>query len=253
MSQVQNKKVLITGGGSGIGRGVVERFIDEGANVGVMDISEQRVAELNDEFGDDVVAVQGDVTLIADNERAVETTVDQFGGLDVLIGNAGIFDHMTGLDGYSSEELADSFDELFGVNVKGYLLTAKAAIPELKQTNGCIVFTASYASANATGGGILYTASKHAVAGIIRRLGNELAPDIRVNGVAPGYVPTNLEGISRLDQGTLPVEPDDVENPLQTIPDPDEYAGYYTFLASEDATPSTGTIIQADCGSTIRC
>ena len=92
MGWLEGKVALITGGGSGIGRALVERFLEEGASVGVLERSNEKAKELQDQFGDNVVVVQGDVTQLEDNERAVAETVQAFGKLDTFIGNAGIFD-----------------------------------------------------------------------------------------------------------------------------------------------------------------
>src|SRR5208337_1786381 len=108
--------------------------------------------------------------------------------------NAGIWDSSISLAALPDDRISAAFDELFCVNVKGYLLGAKAAYRELPQTNGCIIFTVSNAVFYPCGGGPLYTASKHAVVGLIRQLAYELAPKIRVNGVAPGAIPTDLRG-----------------------------------------------------------
>jgi NAD(P)-dependent dehydrogenase (short-subunit alcohol dehydrogenase family) len=254
MGWLENKTALVTGGGSGIGRAVVERYVEEGANVGVLELVEERVDELNDEFPDRVHAVQGDVSEWEANERAVAETVDAFGSLDVFVGNAGIFDDAVHLADLSPEEIESGFAELYRVNVLGYMLGAKAALPELLETEGCMVFTASYSSFYPATGGILYTPAKHAIAGVIRQLAYELAPKIRVNGVGPGYSPTNLSGVDALDQDESSAVPEEIDEryPLR-IPTPEEYAGYYVLLASEEnSRASTGTIIEADSGLSIR-
>lgn len=254
MSDLEGKRVLLTGGGSGIGRAVVDRFVEEGAQVGVLELIDERVDELNDEYPDAVHAMQGDVSEWEDNQAAVAGTVDQFGGLDVFIGNAGIFDDAVHLNDLTPEELQDGFWELFGVNVLGYMLGAKAALPELIETEGSMVFTASYSSFYPATGGIIYTPAKHAIAGIIRQLAYELAPKIRVNGVAPGYSPTNLAGTDALGQESSSAVPEEIDKryPLR-IPQPEEYAGYYVLLASErDSRASTGAIIEADSGLSVR-
>src|SRR5215469_5857932 len=186
---------LVTGGGSGIGRAVVARFIAEGARVGVLDRVPARAEELRAEFGNNVVAPTGDVAQLADNKRAVAETVSAFGRLDVFVGNAGVFDSYMSLAEFPEENLAEAYDELFGVNVKGCIFGAKAALPELTKTAGSIVFTASVAGLNSGGGGALYTASKHAVVGLIRQLAVECGPEVRVNGVAPGGTITDLRGL----------------------------------------------------------
>lgn len=257
MGWLDDHTALVTGGGSGLGLAVTRRFVDEGARVGVLDRATDRLDRVADELGDDVVTVQGDVTSEADNERAVAATAEAFDGLDVFVGNAGIFD-----DNVSIAELPDdieeSFVELFGVNVLGYLLGARAAMPELVANDGRMVFTASSpGSYGAGGGGILYVPSKHAVVGLIRQLAFELAPRVRVNGVAPGYVPTNLaagETIDR-DAGQLPKPEafDPSVHPLNYRPATEDYTGAYVLLASAaNSRPMTGTVIRADLGRSVR-
>ena len=116
------------------------------------------------ELGDSIVTVQGNVSLLEDNKRMVETAVSTFGKIDIFVGNAGIFDGNIGIVDMPLECLGDSFDELFGVNVKGMLYGAKVTLPELAKTDGCMILTASHASFYSAGGGPLYTASKHAIA-----------------------------------------------------------------------------------------
>ena len=186
MGWLDGSVALVTGGGSGIGRAIVARFVEEGARVGVLDRVPARAAQLRADFGDTVVAIPGDVTRREDNARAVAETVAAFGRLDVFVGNAGVFDNFLSLADFPEERLAQAFDEMFAVNVKGYLLGAKAALAELTKTEGSIIFTASVAGFNSGGGGAIYTASKHAVVGLIRQLAVELGPRVRVNGVAPG-------------------------------------------------------------------
>lgn len=260
MGWLDGQVALITGGGSGIGLAIVSRFVEEGARVGVMDRFPDRVEQLRAEFGESVVALQGDVALLGDNKRAVEQTVGAFGKLDVFVGNAGIFDSRQRLDDFPEEQLAEAFDELFGVNVKGCFLGAKAAVSDLAKTKGCMVFTASVAGFNSGGGGALYTASKHAVVGMIRQLAAELAPDIRVNGVAPGGVRTDLRGLVALDTADRSnfADPATEErmranNPLKMALQPRDIANAYLFLASrENAAGITGSIIPTDAGSLLR-
>src|SRR5580693_8456886 len=259
MGWLDGQVALVTGGGSGIGRAVVARFIAEGARVGVLDRVPGRADELRAEFGDAVVAVTGDVAQLADNIRAVTETVAALGRLDVFIGNAGVFDNFLSLAEFPEETLPQAFDELFGVNVKGCILGAKAALPELAKTDGSMVFTASVAGANSGGGGTLYTASKHAVVGLIRQLAVEFGPRVRVNGVAPGGTITDLRGLATLHQdGSSQFSDPDVANrlsagnPLQIALLPDDIAGAYVFLASPSARGITGTVVTVDAGATLR-
>ncbi|MGH7753276.1 MAG: 3-(cis-5,6-dihydroxycyclohexa-1,3-dien-1-yl)propanoate dehydrogenase [Gemmatimonadales bacterium] len=260
MGWLDGNVALVTGGGSGIGRALVARFIEEGARVGVLERVPARLAELRADFGDDVVAVPGDVTRREDNARAVAETVRAFGRLDTFVGNAGVFDNFLSFAEFPEERLSEAFDELFGVNVKGYLLGAKAALPELAKTQGCMIFTASVAGLTSGGGGAIYTASKHAVVGLIRQLAVELAPRIRVNGVAPGGTRTDLRGLAALgqDERTHWTAPDVEErlragNPLQLAIQPSDLAGAFVLLASRaSARALTGVIITVDAGATLR-
>jgi NAD(P)-dependent dehydrogenase (short-subunit alcohol dehydrogenase family) len=257
---LEGQVALVTGGGSGIGRGVVERFIEEGARVAVMDRVTERLEALHTDFGDAVVGIQGDVTSLAENKRSVEETVRAFGKLDVFVGNAGVFDRYQRLDEFPEERLDSAFDELFGVNVKGCFMGAKAALPELQKSQGCMIFTASGAGFNSLGGGSLYTASKHAVVGLVRQLAIELAPQVRVNGVAPGGVMTDLRGLEAVGQAGVSQLGDPAyeerlqsNNPLGLAMQPSDLAGAYVYLASRaNARGITGTFISVDAGSGLR-
>ncbi|MBV8121334.1 MAG: 3-(cis-5,6-dihydroxycyclohexa-1,3-dien-1-yl)propanoate dehydrogenase [Alphaproteobacteria bacterium] len=260
MGWLDGQVALITGGGSGIGRAVVARFIEEGARVGVMERIASRSEELRGEFGDKIVGIPGDVAQLGDNKRAVAETVRAFGRLDAFVGNAGVFDVYASVAEMPEEQLGRAYDELFGVNVKGVIYGARAALPELRKTSGSMVFTASVAGLNSGGGGALYTASKHAVVGLIRELAVELAPDIRVNGVAPGGTMTDLRGLQSLgnddrSQFAAPGMADRLRtgNPLRMALEPADLAGAYLFLSSRrDARGITGTILTVDAGSMLR-
>jgi NAD(P)-dependent dehydrogenase (short-subunit alcohol dehydrogenase family) len=260
MGWLDGQVALVTGGGSGIGRAVVARYIEEGARVGVMERVAVRAEQLRGEFGDKVVGIAGDVARLADNHRAVAETVHAFGRLDIFVANAGVFDVYQKLAEFDDEKLAQAYDELFGVNVKGVIFGAKAAVPELRKTQGCMVFTASVAGFNSGGGGALYTASKHAVVGLIRQLAAELGPEIRVNGVAPGGTMTDLRGLQSLgnDDRSQFADPQIAErlraaNPLHVALTPGDLAGAYVFLAARgSAAGVTGSVVTVDAGSSLR-
>jgi len=259
MGWLDGQVALVTGGGSGIGQAIVTRFVQEGARVGVMDRVTPRVDKLQTDLGKSVVAIGGDVVRLDDNKRAVATTVDAFGQLDIFVGNAGVFDRALLLADIPEDQLSAACDELFGVNVKGCILGAKAALPELQKTSGCMIFTASVAGLNSGGGGTIYTASKHAVVGLIRQLAVEVGPAIRVNGVAPGGTRTDLRGLAvlRQDDRSHFTDPGVEErlranNPLRMMLEPDDLAGAYVFLASPSARGITGSIVTVDAGSMLR-
>jgi NAD(P)-dependent dehydrogenase (short-subunit alcohol dehydrogenase family) len=202
--------------------------------------------------------VHGDVRKIEDNEEAVAATVKAFGRLDIFVGNAGVFDGFKSLANISTGEIAAAYEQVFDVNVKGYLLGAKAAMPELLKTHGNMVFTASIAGLRPNGGGPIYTASKHAVVGLIRQLASDLAPDIRVNGVAPGGTLTDFQAAPALGAGSAFPDKKAAEermkqtNPLAMALRPEDHTGIYALLASDQARTMTGVVIESDGGAGIR-
>jgi 2,3-dihydroxy-2,3-dihydrophenylpropionate dehydrogenase len=256
---VAGQVVVITGGGSGLGLALVDRFLDEGASVGVLERSSAAVMRLQDRFGDRIVISQGDATVSADNVAAVALTVARFGRLDTFIANAALWDHNTSLMDLPEDKLDAAFDEVFAINVKACILGARAAVPELRKTHGSLLLTGSNASFYPSGGGPLYTASKHAVLGLVRQLAYELAPEIRVNGVAPCGMGTDLRGPQSLglDQRTLSqTVPGSVIAsglPIQFFPSPEDFTGSYILLASRhNSSTMTGTMLHADGGLVAR-
>ncbi|MBV8683637.1 MAG: 3-(cis-5,6-dihydroxycyclohexa-1,3-dien-1-yl)propanoate dehydrogenase [Caulobacteraceae bacterium] len=259
MGALDGEVVLITGGASGLGRAIVERFLDEGARVTVLDRTPERLASLVAGAGDRLEVAGGDVRSLADNRRAVEACVRRFGRLDCAVGNAGIWDYSVALDDLAEDQLDAAFDELFHVNVKGYLLLAKAALAELVRSSGSLVFTVSNAGFDPAGGGPLYTASKHAVVGLIRQLAYEFAPAVRVNGVAPGPIETDLRGPASLglaEKSIASIRLSAVAGPavpLGKVPATSDYTGGYVFLASRrDSRPATGGVVSLDTGIAVR-
>lgn len=256
MGWLEGKVALVTGGASGIGRGVVETFVAEGAQVAVLDPAQQALEELSRSAGDATHAVAGDATVIADCARAVAEAITRFGRLDVLVCCPGVFDFFTSIVELPADGIDAAFDELFAINVKSYLVTTKAALPELLKSEGNIVFTLSNAAFLPGGGGPLYTASKFALRGLMVELAHELAPKIRVNGVAPGGTVTNLRGLEALGTAQqrvadAPDLADSIRNttPLQVAPEPRDHAWAYVFLASKERTKGvTGTVIHSDGG-----
>lgn len=257
---------LITGGGTGIGRAVALRFVAEGANVAIVGRTRETLDEViaaAGEAGERMLALTADVTSPADMHRVVEETVAKFGQLDTLVPNAGIWDFQRSITRLSGEELSQAFDELMGINVKGYLLAVEAAWPELAKTSGSVVMTLSNSSFYSNGGGPLYTASKFAARGLVTELAYELAPKIRVNGVAVGGMRTDLRGPKSIglkersigdsfaksevvgDNPYLPLRHSSVE--------PEDFTGPYVFLASaQNSGVITGHIINADGGIGVR-
>lgn len=133
---LKDQVVFITGGASGLGRALVERFVTEGAKVGVLDRCEKGIQELESMHPGRVIGVAGDARLLADNKTAVQRCVDSFGKINTLIPNVGIWDYNTPLVDIPDERIDESFDEIFHINVKSGLLAVKAALPYLVSSRG---------------------------------------------------------------------------------------------------------------------
>ncbi len=260
MGLLENRVALVGGGGSGIGRAVVDRFLQEGAKVGVLEISPRRVEELST-LGDSIFTIQGDATNFDVNYEAVRRTTEKFGKLDILVCCQGLYDFAAHLTDIPDDKLSDAFDEMFNINVKSYMFATKAAIPELEKTEGCIIYLSSVAGFWPDRGGVLYTTSKFAVRGLVIQMAHELAPKIRVNGLAPGGVPTNLTGLRTLGMlgRTHAAERPDREerqrenSPLNVVTYPADIAWAILYLASKEMSKAvTGTLMLVDGGTSIR-
>jgi NAD(P)-dependent dehydrogenase (short-subunit alcohol dehydrogenase family) len=260
MGWLEDDVAIVTGAGSGLGRALVDRFVAEGARVVAVDRAADRVAQVEADHGTAVAGVVGDVTTAADNARAVQEALTRFGRLDTFVANAGMFDYGAGLLDTPVESLERAFDELFAVNVKACLLGAKAAAPALTESRGSLLMTASMSSTHAGVGGVVYTASKHAVVGMVRQLAYELAPAVRVNAVAPGFMATDIRGPQALGlENTTPSSLPGLEQiagaaaPLAFLPRPQDYTGHYVQLASRaTAAATTGVVIACDGGLDVR-
>jgi NAD(P)-dependent dehydrogenase (short-subunit alcohol dehydrogenase family) len=252
---LEGRRALVVGAGSGIGRAVLGAFRAEGAQVAVLERDEAKCAALREQIpGLPVVA--GDATTRAANESAVRAAVSAFGGLDVLVNCVGIFDFYRGLGELDAGVIDDAFDEMFAVNVKSHLHSVKAALPALRHGGGSVILTESTSAYYPGRGGVLYVSSKFAVRGLVTALACELAPDIRVNGVAPGgTLSTDLRGLASL--GLSDRRLDDTPGraaelagrvPLNVALSGTDHAWSYVFLASARSRGITGDVIHPDGG-----
>jgi len=259
MGWLDGKRALVAGAGSGIGRAVLDAFQEEGANIAAMELDNHKAERLAIELPGCVVS-PGDATAATDARAAVRKAVEAFGGLDVLVNCVGIFDFYRGLADIPGDQLDAAFDEMFAVNVKSQLVTVQAALPELRKAHGSVVLTVSTSGFYPGRGGILYVASKFAVRGCVIALAHELAPDVRVNGVAPGgTLGTELTGPRSmgLDHQVLGTTAGREEGlrrrtPLQVALSGEDHAGSYVFLASDRARGITGTVVHSDGGAGIK-
>jgi len=265
MTSLIDQVALVTGGGSGIGRAVVDRYVEEGARVAVVDVAEDRLEQLRKAHGSKVIAIQGDVTTVETNERAVKQTVAAFGKLDVLVANAGMGDAFRELIDIPVADVPKIYKEIFDLNVLGVIIGARVAARELVKTKGSIIVTLSNSSFYPDGGGVMYIASKHAALGIVRQLAHEFAPSIRVNGVSPGATKTDIrmpasmgldERGERIRTHTHPSNKDaavEAVTPLKMHAEPSDHAGAFVLLASRrDSKAMTGTVIESEAGLGVR-
>jgi NAD(P)-dependent dehydrogenase (short-subunit alcohol dehydrogenase family) len=253
---LDGKRALVVGAGSGIGRAVVDAFRAEGAKVAVLERDPGKCERLRGELPD-VPVVDGDAVTREANERAVAAAVDAFGGLDTLVNCVGIFDFYKGIGDIDAGDLAPAFDEMFRTNVLSHLQSVKAALPALRAATGpSIVLTESTSSYHPGRGGALYVSSKFAVRGLVATLAHELAPHIRVNGVAPGgTLNTDLRGLAclGLDGVRLDDTPDRARDmaarsPLGVALTGADHAWSYVFLASDRSRGITGETVHPDGG-----
>jgi NAD(P)-dependent dehydrogenase (short-subunit alcohol dehydrogenase family) len=174
----------------------------------------------------------------------------------VLVNCVGIFDFYQGVEELDADRLDGAFAEMFSVNVKSHLHSVKAALPSLRASGGSVVLTESTSSYHAGRGGVLYVSSKFAVRGLVTALAHELAPDVRVNGVAPGgTLNTDLRGLDalglndrRLDD--TPGREADLAGrvPLRVALSGADHAWSYVFLASQRSRGITGDVVHPDGG-----
>jgi NAD(P)-dependent dehydrogenase (short-subunit alcohol dehydrogenase family) len=258
MQLLDNHTVLITGGGSGLGLGIARHFRAEGAEIAIMEIDKAKVSNLEAEFGGDALIIQGDVTDLDDLAACRAAIFERWGRLDAFVGAQGVFDGNVPLRDIDTDRLPALFDELFRINVLGYILPARVFADLLDDSGGAIVLTSSVAAYSADGGGLFYTATKGAVVSLINQLAFEFAPRIRVNGVAPAAIadsqlrgPKSL-GLDNWKQSDIPkdmfLESFRRLAPLQELPTPADYAPMYAFLASHHNKIMTGSTVLAEQG-----
>jgi NAD(P)-dependent dehydrogenase (short-subunit alcohol dehydrogenase family) len=250
MSQrLKDKVCLITGGGSGIGRATCELFAREGAKVVVADklLSAARVVAAL--IGEAAIAIEVDVAQSASVRSMIDATIRDLGRLDVLINNAGY-----GIPGSVVETSEDDWDKLMAVNVNGVFFGCKYAIPVMKQQGGgVIVNTASIVANVGIRNRAAYCASKGAVAALTRAMALDHVNDnIRVNCVAPGTVDSPyFEDIIRKSERPQELRRElEARQAMNRLGRPEEIANAFLFLASDESSFSTGSMLIVDGGMT---
>jgi len=237
--------VLVTGGTRGIGRALVEAFADAGANVAFTFRSSTDAAatlvETLEEQGTEALSLQGDVADLETAQAHVDAVTEQFGGLDVLVNNAGIT-----RDGLMLRMSEEDWDDVIDTNLKGAFNFCKAAyMPMMRQQSGSIVNISSVVGTTGNAGQTNYAASKAGIVGFSKSLAKELGSrNVTVNVVAPGYVQTDMT--DELDEETRSSILDAV--PLDRLATPQEIAETVLFLASPAAAYITGHVLHVNGG-----
>jgi meso-butanediol dehydrogenase / (S,S)-butanediol dehydrogenase / diacetyl reductase len=243
MRGLEGKRVLITGGASGIGAATAARFLEEGSAVSVLDRDDKARKRIQHELPDLAGTLDADVSNLKEVEAAFADAVRIMGGVDVLINNAGISIRHSFLD-ITPEE----WDKVIAVNLTGVFYVAQTAARHMwERGSGAILQTAStngimgypfYADYNATKAGVIELTKSMAL---------ELAPKVRVCAVAPGYVLTPMQRAEYTDEM---LEQVNQKIPLRRHAKPEEIAALFAFLASDDAAYITGHVYTCDGAET---
>jgi len=241
--KLEGKVALITGGANGIGKVTAKRFLKEGAKVVISDINEEMgnetVGELQ-QYGE-ITFIQADVSNTEQIEKMVDSIVEVYKQIDILINNAGIT-----IDGMLTKMDESSWEKVLSVNLSGVFKCTKAVVPVmLEQGSGVILNASSVVGIHGNIGQTNYAATKAGVIGLTKSWAKEFgAKGIRVNAVAPGFIATDMTA-------TIPQKLLDVmayKTPLRKLGKPEDIAAAYLYLASDDANFITGTILNVDGG-----
>lgn len=237
---VEGQSVVVTGGSSGIGKAIAKRFVEDGADVVIGDIDEEKGEEVADEIG--ATFRHCDVSEYEQVEDLVEFAVEQHGKLDCIVNNAGI----GSIDSIEDMTIED-YHQIISVDLHGVTYGCKAAAPHLKETEGTIINIASIYGLVGDVGATAYNAAKGGVVNLTRSVADDLAQhNVRVNSICPGYVKTPMT--ADLDDEFM--QHIMAETPLGRMAEPEEIAGLAIFLASPEASYITGANIPVDGGWT---
>lgn len=245
MKRLENKIAVITGGNGGIGLAAAKLFAEHGAHVYITGRQQDVLAAAAAEIGVNVTAVQGDVSNMADLDHLISQVKENHGKIDILFSNVGTA-HFEPL-GHITEE---SFDELFGTNVKGTVFLVQKALP-LMSAGGSIILAGSINGSKGTAAMSVYSATKAAVRNLARSWALDLkGTGIRVNVLSPGATSTanvvqRLTDIGMIDGINASIE---LQSPLGRMATPEEVAGAALFLASDDSRALNGSELFADGG-----
>jgi len=239
--------VLVTGGSRGIGRAIVKRLIDEGAQVAIVDTDVRAGRDAVEEYGDRAMFQRADIAREADVRRAVTTTVKWGRRLDGVVNDAAIADPQVG----PVERLAlAKWQRYLDVNLTGAFLVTKHAIRHLRRTRGAIVNLSSTRAVQSEPDTIAYAATKGGIVALTHALAISLGPEIRVNCISPGWIATDtyLPRAQRHEPALAPS--DHAQHPVGRVGTPEDIASLCAWLLSEEAGFATGANFTVDGGMT---
>ena len=259
MPRLEGKVAIITGGAGGIGRAAGKLFAQEGAHVVLVDLDESALQDVAQSIADENISyVAADTTQPDEVQRFVNAAVERHGGVDIFIANAGIEGEINSI----IDTPVEMFDKVMSVNVRGVWLGLKYVMPVMRERGGgSIVITSSAAGVQGTVGMSPYTASKHAVIGLMRTAALEGASmGIRVNTVNPSPIHTRMmrsieeQRVSKGGEGYTTVEEAQNAvvqgNPLRRYGEPEEVGKLMMFLASDESSYCNGGVYMVDGGNT---
>ncbi|WP_170533364.1 SDR family NAD(P)-dependent oxidoreductase [Ruegeria atlantica] len=242
MENLENKVILITGGGTGIGKATASAFIANGAKVVITGRRQSVLEEATQKLGPQAYAIVGDVSKDGEPARIIEETIRKFGRLDVLVNNAG-----TGKMGPLSETSDQDIESIYRTNVFGPLAFAREATPHLANSKGAIINISSVVARGMMPGAAVYASSKAAVDHATRLIAAELGPmGIRVNAVAPGLTDTEITADVKSNEQMLGMII--AQTPMGRIGEPEDIANAVLLIADNRAGWITGQSVQAGGG-----
>lgn len=255
MGRLEDRTAIVTGASSGIGNAIAAEFGAEGASVVVADIrqepkleDERSVFDRLDDAGTESLFVETDVREESELQAAVDAAVEEFGGLDIIVNNAGIY-----YQHQAHETPTDDWEAIIDVNLRGVFLGSKVAIPELRRSeNAKIINLASIFGLVGGANSAAYCASKGGVANLTRQLALDYAGDeIDVNALAPGIIKT-AQNVEWRENNPEIIADWESSTPWPRFGDPSDVADAALFLASDESDFVTGHVLSVDGGWTAR-
>ena len=247
--RLNDKTAIVTGAGSGFGKGIAMRFAKEGARVGVIDINAEAAMEVASQIGNSAFAMEADVSIDRDVSRMVQEALDLWGQLDILVNNAGTTHRNQPMTEVTEEE----YERIFAVNVKSVYLSAKHIVPVMKKQGfGVILNVASTAGVRPRPGLVWYNTSKGAMMTATKAMAIELAGEkIRVNAINPVAGETGMLHLF-MGEDTPEKRAQFISSiPLGRLSLPEDMANAALFLCSDEAEMITGLCMEVDGGRCI--